>query len=375
MRILLIANFLPDKQESMQRFGDLLDAGLRAMGHEVEALRPEPFMARLLRKRTWRQKWLGYVDKFLIFPWVLMRRVKSCDVVHICDHSNSMYTRFLRGRPNVVTCHDLIAVRSALGEVPESPTGWTGRVLQRSILSGLRRAQFVACVSEHTMRDVLRIVGRERASTCRIHNGFNYAYGPMDQLDAGRRVRLLTGDEVPPFFLHVGGNQPYKNRPGVLEIFASLISLEQFSRHRLIMVGKPFTDQMRSLIEKRNLGEHIVELTSVTNEDLHALYSLAEGLIFPSLDEGFGWPVVEAQVCGCPVFTSNRSPMTEIGGSAAVYFDPLDPSSAAEKIAQGLSRRRQMVEQGLENAKRFAASTMLESYASLYRIVSAPQDR
>lgn len=366
MRILLLANFLPDQQVSMQFFSELLSSGMAARGHDVEVLRPEPFFARLVDRPAGLQKWLGYIDKFLLFPFVLARRAKRFDLVHICDHSNSMYTAFLRGRPNVVTCHDLIAVRSALGEIPENATGWSGRVLQRAILRGLQRAQFVACVSEHTRRDVLRVAGLERSATCCIPNGLHYPYARMERTEAIRRASLLIADATSPFLLHVGGNQWYKNRTGALEIFARLHTKPEFSGYRLIMVGKPFTAEMRDLVEKERLRGDVVEVAQLSNEDLRALYSLAEGLVFPSLEEGFGWPIVEAQACGCPVFTSNRSPMTEVGGTAAVYFEPLDPDGAADGIAGALLRRAAMIEAGFENARRYEAAPMLEAYEAVY---------
>lgn len=366
MRILLIANFAPDQQVSMRLFSEMLGSGLAARGHDVEVLRPEPYFARLLGRPAGIQKWLGYLDKFVLFPFVLIRRARHCDVVHICDHSNSVYTAFLRGKPNLVTCHDLMAVRSALGEIPENPTGASGRVLQRAILRGLRRAQFVACVSEHTRRDVIRVARLSPAATACVHNGLNYAYAPMEKAEA-IAASGLPADDGRPFLLHVGGNQWYKNRTAALEIFAHLRDRTELTGYRLIMVGKPFTWEMRRLIEQRNLRRAVTELTRASNENLRALYSLAEGLVFPSLDEGFGWPIVEAQACGCPVFTSDRSPMTEVGGTAAVYFDPLDPVGAAEQIAKSLPRRAELIEPGLRNARRFEASTMLETYAELYR--------
>jgi glycosyltransferase involved in cell wall biosynthesis len=371
LRILLIANFKPDRQESMARFCELVRCGMARNGDDIDVLRPEPVFTRLLPDAARAQKWLGYIDKFLLFPFVLRRAVKSYEMIHICDHSNSMYTRFLRGKPSVVTCHDLLAVRSALGEIPENPTGWSGRVLQRSILRGLQRAHFIVCVSEETKRDLLRLTRREAGLTSCVHNGLNYPYSPMRTVEAQERVRPLLADQsasgvTRPFFLHVGGNQWYKNRLGVLKIFACLRERREFSRRRLVMVGKPFTAEMRSLVASRGLSGDVVELTSLPNEDLRALYSLAEGLLFPSLAEGFGWPIVEAQACGCPVFTTNRPPMNEIGGAAALYFDPGDPNGAAAAIGGGIGQRGRMAEQGLENAKRFGAEGMLRVYREIY---------
>jgi glycosyltransferase involved in cell wall biosynthesis len=368
LRILLIANFLPDEQQSMSRFCDLLAQGLTAHGDFVSVLRPEPFFIRLSRSSVLR-KWLGYLDKYLLFPPRLSRGLNGYDFVHICDHSNSMYTHWLRDKPHSVTCHDLMAVRSALGEIPENPTRWTGRILQRSILRGLRRAHTVVCVSRKTQGDLLRLGGRTEARTPCVVNGLNYAYAPMGPDEALRTVEPLLPDPGRPFFVHVGGNSWYKNRIGLLRIFDCLRSRDRFARHRLILAGKPGDAEMHEFLRSRDLGGDVMELRSPSNEELRALYSLAEGLIFPSLEEGFGWPILEAQACGCPVFTSNRAPMTEVGGAAAVYFDPGNPAAACEAIAASLSRREELSFQGIENARRFSSDGMIAAYREIFSAV------
>jgi glycosyltransferase involved in cell wall biosynthesis len=271
----------------------------------------------------------------------------------------------------MITCHDLLAVRSALGEIPANPTGWSGRILQRAIRRGLERAQCVACVSEKTRRDLLRLTRRDPELTPRVYNGLNYPYRPMERVEAQQRVRqLLAGqsavEATMPFLVHVGGNQWYKNRLGVLEIFASLRNKVDFRRYRLIMVGKPFTAELHKFIASHDMQADVVELTSVANEDLRAMYSLAEGLVFPSIEEGFGWPIIEAQACGCPVFTSNRPPMNEIGGDAAGYFDPGDMKGAAAVIDESDGSRAFMAERGIANATRFSAVGMLGEYREAY---------
>merc|ERR1711912_68703 len=98
-------------------------------------------------------------------------------------------------------------------------------------------------------------------------------------------------------------------------------------------------------------------------------YSSATALLFPSLQEGFGWPIIEAQACGCPVFTSNRPPMTEVGGEAALYINPNNPETAAKKIASILPRLADFKEKSILNAQRFTTEKMLSSYSQVYRKV------
>ena len=88
MKISLVGNYLPDNQQSMQRFALMLEEGLRARGQEVELLRPTPRFGR--GGNDFVSKWAAYIDKYVLFPGALRRAVAGSDVVHICDHSNAI---------------------------------------------------------------------------------------------------------------------------------------------------------------------------------------------------------------------------------------------------------------------------------------------
>ena len=351
----------------MQRFAAALREGLMEAGHEVRVLRPDAYLGRLWPSATGIGKWLGYVDRLAVFPVVLRRALRWPDVVHVCDHANAIYVKYLTGHPHIVTCHDMLAIRSARGEIPQNPTRWTGRQYQRMILDGLNNAQRVACVSRSTMEDLLRISKLPAQRVGVIPNGLNYPYRPMRSEEAKGRLAQLgpVGDQ--PFFLHVGGNLWYKNRPGVLEIFSHLVNYQPASSFKLIMVGPPLTAAMRRSISDHGISERVIELQNVDNEDLRALYSMAKALLFPSFYEGFGWPIVEAQACGCPVFTSNRPPMTDVAGSGACYVDPTHPQEAAQQISARLGTLCNLRERGLQNVGRFTLSRMIEGYVREYQ--------
>jgi len=199
------------------------------------------------------------------------------------------------------------------------------------MIKGLNQAQKVACVSEQTKSDVLRLTFLDESAVSVICVGLNYPYTPMTAREAKQRLEALGISLNCRFILHVGANHWYKNRMGVLSIFERLLKLKQ-SELYLVMVGKPMTDEMRYFIKTHKLANKLIELVKVDNENLRSLYSSATALLFPSLQEGFGWPIIEAQACGCPVFTSNRPPMNDVGGEAAIYIEPDNPQSAAEKI-------------------------------------------
>ena len=352
MKVLLVANYLHDRQESMLRFAAALAEGLRAGGVDVQLVRPEPLFGKLHPRGTGLGKWLGYLDKFLLFPPRLRRLASAVDMVHICDHSNSMYVKPIATRPHLVTCNDMLAIRSALGEFPQNPTGWSGKILQRWILAGLRQARRLTCISEATRRDVLRLTGHRPPAVRVTCMGQNFPYRP------GARC----GGTAEPYILHVGGAQWYKNRPGVIAIHAALRARLGPRTPRLVLVGPPCP------------APGVETRSEVDNATLAALYSGAELLLFPSYEEGFGWPIIEAQACGCRVVTTGKEPMTEVGGRAAYYLqDPNDAAAGAalvEKVlAQDEVARAETVQAGIENAARFSTERMVREYLAIYREV------
>lgn len=364
MKILLIGNYAYQAQESMQRFAFVLSQGLMEAGHEVRVLRPKAYLGRLCPSATGIGKWLGYIDRFVVFPFILRRVLRWPDVVHVCDQANAMYVQYLASLPYIVTCHDMLAIRSALGEISRNPTQWTGVRLQRMILDSLNHSKRVICVSQTTMEDLLRISKLQADQVGIVPNGLNYPYRPMALVEVRHRLANLGLKDSWPFFLHVGGNQWYKNRSGVLRIFSRLATMR--SNHRLVMVGQPLTPEMKRVVTQQGLEERVIELHGVSNEDLRALYSSADALLFPSWNEGFGWPIIEAQACGCPVVTSYRSPMKEVAGDAAVYIDPDDINAAAQIINAGFPKFAKLRKEGQINAKCFDLKKMVHAYIQEY---------
>jgi glycosyltransferase involved in cell wall biosynthesis len=364
MKILLISNYILDKQESMLRFTDILQKEFKKKGHRVRVIRPKPVFGKFF-KENWRgaEKWFAYIDKFLIFPAEIKKAKKWADVVHIIDHGNSYYVRSLRHVPCVVTCCDLLAVRSALGEFRQNPVKWTGRIFQKIILSSIIKADFIACISKNTKQDLLRLSKVYPQNADVVYMGQNYGYKPMEKKKSLEYLKKLSINSK--YFFHISNSNWYKNRIGLLKIFNDLAKKKK--NINLVMAGFSLGNDLQQYIKQNNLDRKIIFLGNVSNEELRALYSSAVALIYPSLQEGFGWPVAEAQACGCPVFTSNRAPMTEVGGDAAVYFDPENPRRAAEIIARNMNNRKKMKQLGLKNAKRFSTDKMVRKYIEIYK--------
>jgi len=371
MKVLLIANYVPDGQTSMLAFQRVLERELPRIGCELRVISPPRRVLRVpFGSRWW--KWLGYIDKFVLFIPSLARQARWADVVHVVDHSNAMYIPWLSSKPNVITCHDVIAVQASKGMIEGWDVGWTGRIFQRLILKGLGRADLITCVSELTRRDLLALgIADERRITT-VLNGLNDDFSPVAPEEAGRLIARFDISMQDKYLMHVGWDLPRKNRMAVLQAF---IALQQRAAaagtapvaNRLLFVGPDLSPEMAALASQHGVADLIKTVQKVSHEELRALYGAATALLFPSLQEGFGWPVIEAQACGCPVFTSNLPPMNEIGGEGAEYVDPHDPQAIAGSIERAAARLPDMRRLGLENAAHYSAEQMAANYVAAYK--------
>lgn len=373
MKVLLVSNYVPDGQTSMLAFKEVLARELPRQGCEVRIVTPSRIVARVpTTSRLW--KWLGYVDKFILFLPRLRREARWADIVHIGDHSNGMYVPRVLDRPNLITCHDVIAIQASLGMVPGWHVGWSGRLFQRLIFGGLAQADLIACVSERTRRDLLSLKLADERKTETVLNGLNADFSPVPPAEAAAliaRFGLAPGEK---YLIHVGWDMPRKNRLAVLQTF---IALQQRAAaagvpppvERLVFVGPELSEPMAALAQEQGVADKVLAVQKVSHEELRALYASACALLFPSLQEGFGWPAIEAQACGCPVFTSDLSPMNEIGGEGAVYIDPNDPVQIAQAIEQAVPRFGEMRRLGLENARHYSSQQMTANYVAAYRKV------
>jgi len=368
----------------MLRLSELFSTVLEEAGFETETIRPIDRVGKLRRFFPRLEKWLGYVDKYLIFPWELFLRTLrgrgDKDVVyHITDHSNAVYSFVLRGQPRIATCNDVLAIRSALGDIPENPTGFTGRLLQKAILAGLRKTPRIVCISENSANELRRLTGDHGLKITSALLPLNFGFSPMPKEEAIAAVRRL-GKEVAKaarsgFILHVGGNQWYKNRVGVCAIYAELARLRTGLDQPtipLVLAGKEPSPELAEFA-RNNSKLEIVFVTAPSNEEVRALYSLATAFLFPSLQEGFGWPIVEAMACGCPVVTTARAPMTEGGGAAALYIHPSDVKGSARVVNEVAgwsdSERAARIQTGFANVERFSRRSLAEHYSSAYEDV------
>jgi glycosyltransferase involved in cell wall biosynthesis len=263
----------------------------------------------------------------------------------------------------------MLAVRGGLGEETDCPASLMGRILQRWILRGLGCAAAVACVSKATTADARRMVrqrdGKPRITLVEI--GLSYPYKKLTREAARAGLRAIKTLELErPFILHVGSNLRRKNREGVLRIFAQCCEALDA---QMVFAGSGLDESLRAQARKLEIENRIVEVANGSNEMFEALYSEAHALLYPSRFEGFGWPIIEAQACACPVVCSSSDPMGDVAGGGGLLREPDDEEGFAAdllRLADPVERERWSA-RALENAKRFSTARMISEYRALYR--------
>jgi glycosyltransferase involved in cell wall biosynthesis len=267
------------------------------------------------------------------YPLGLPRTARRFEVLHCPSYRAPFRSR----TPLVVTVHDLALLRH-----PELFNRWSRRYGRFAVPRVVRAARRVIAVSEFTRDELTELLDVDPDRIRVVPNGISGLFAPEGAAGEGDYV------------LAVGTLEPRKNL------------------HRLIEAARGLEAELR-IVGRRGWGDVAVDesgvrwLGEVPDEELAVLYRGARCVAYPSLYEGFGYPVVEGMACGAPVVTSAGGATEEIAGGAAVLVDPLDPESIRAGIEEAIARRDELVPQGLERAKAFAPERFAEATVAIYR--------
>lgn len=308
----------------MPRFAQMILVGMKQKGHEVLVWSPKPVFFKMAFKNSFLEKWLGYVDQYLVFPLVIKLRLQKCTkntLFVFADNALGPWVPLVSHRLHVVHCHDFLAQQSAFGLLPENKTGISGKYYQKFIRWGYRKADNFICISKNTQTDLHLLLTKTLKISQVVYNGLNQNFEPAanktqlrEALSNRYGIDLSMG-----YILHVGGNVFYKNKLGVLEIYDQWAN-DFVAKVPLILVGEPASEEMLAFKKKSIVSQSIYFITHVDDLQLQQLYQAASVMVFPSLYEGFGWPIVEAMASGCLVITTNENPMKEVAGDAGFYI-------------------------------------------------------
>lgn len=219
----------------------------------------------------------------------------------------------------------------------------------------VRKAASLAVVSLFTEKDVEERYGTSSSKFTIVYNGVKEGFRPLDwEAQAAIKDQYTGGKE---FFLYVGAIQPRKNLVNLLKAF-SIFKKRQKSEWKLVLAGRLAwkTGDFETLLSTYKYRDDVVLTGYLPEESLVQLTASAYALVYPSLFEGFGVPVVEGMRSGVPVLTSAATSMEEVAGEAALYFDPKDPADIADKmmrIYKDEPLRSTLVARGLERSRQF----------------------
>lgn len=385
MKIVLFTH--PDflGSQSMPRYANMLLNGMKERGHEVVVWSPTSRFYKLPLKKSLK-KWLGYIDQYLVFPLeVKLKLYKSQnDTLFVfADQALGPWVPLVKNRKHVVHCHDFLALKSALGRIPENLTSFSGKKYQNYIRNGFSKGKNFISISKKTQQDLHELHQGEIVNSVVCYNGLNrpfQALSPAESrslLEDKWNISLSEG-----YIMHIGGNQYYKNRKGVIEIYDSWRNIND-KKIPLILIGSQPSDDLADLRQKSLFKEDIHFITNLSDEFINHAYSGAICLLFPSLDEGFGWPIVEAMASGCPVITTNKAPMNEVGGKASFYIERKpneimllkdwkeEAASVLEKvISLSKSERKERIEIALNQSEKFNTEYSLNAIEVFYREIN-----
>ena len=262
---------------------------------------------------------------------------------------------------NITTVHDLVVYK-----YPETSSPSIIAVQKRRLARVIKHCRLILSDSMATKKDIIDILQVNENRISVVYPGISPIFKPVPE-EKIKKVSKKYNINY-PYILSVGTNEPRKNITSSVDAFniflKNLPPRETKEKPALIIVGKKGW--------KSNFSSHtpeIINLGSVDRQDLPSLYGGARFLVYPSLYEGFGLPVVEAMACGCPVITSNKGSLAEVAGQAALIVDPQKPEDLAIamiNLETDNTLRKKLIAAGLINCRRFSWSTAVEKVLLAY---------
>ena len=306
----------------MEVYADALFDALRATsppGARVEQFRPaNPF------PRQWTGPWLDRMARYCSYPLQARRHQRAIN--HIIDHGYAHLLMALDPRRTVITVHDLIPIAANRGKIP-------GLRRYRPLLSEfsgrfLRKARWLIAVSQQTKTDLIELGSVPDYKIRVIPQGLSRQFRVLTKTSKAELRHRLGLEPKDGFLILITGRQFYKNNETSLRVLHELRRNSNLDC-RILWLGNRLAKQ-HPQVRQLGLDSVVTGIEPKETESLVEIYNAVDCLLFPSLYEGFGMPVVEAQAIGKPVLCGNVTSLPEVAGEAALIFDPRLPSGARQ---------------------------------------------
>lgn len=381
MNIIFFAHPKFFAHQSMPRFTNMLVEGMKAKGHNISVWTASPIFIKLAFIPFFK-KWLGYIDLYVVFPIIAKKRIQKCPyntLFVFIDQALGIWIPLVSKKPHVVHCHDFLAQLSALGEIPQSKTSFTGKIYQQLIRNGYTKAKNFISVSKNTENDLLRFLVNKNIRSNVVYNGFSRKFNIGNVSKARCYITKKTSISLEDgYIMHIGGNQWYKNRIDVVNLYGEW--RQAYKKNiPLLLIGQSPDNSLFQAYIKSAYKADIHFLTNMPDDLVTNIYQGATMLLYPSLAEGFGWPIAEAMACGCPVITTNEPPMTEVGANTAFYIEkrPLSEHNYSEWLNAGSeviekvnsldgNARNKVIQNGRKMVEKFNTEEALKKIENIY---------
>lgn len=311
-----------------------------------------PGQERLAKSENWPD---SFIFKVINFPrlWTqlglaIRTFLDPLDVLFVPSHTLPLIRK--PGLKTVITVHDLGA---------EYLPGFhqLKQVLYLKLMTyyQLKGATKIIAVSEATKKDLIKKTGIKSEKISVVYEGVE----DRIKSDSIRDTLKQYGLEKNKYFIFVGTLQPRKNLERSIKAFSKFLNNTSAKDFKLVLSGQKGWkyENIYSLPQQVGIEDNVVFTGRVSDQDLAVLYSQASALVYPSLFEGFGLPILEAYSYGCPVITSNISSMPEIAGNAALLVNPYKEDeiySAMLKIVTNDNLRKGLIQKGSKRVKDFS---------------------
>lgn len=325
-------------------------------GNRTPLYAPQGNCTEIKPEKFW---WKNLNNAWRSFQITKLAKKLELDIYHGLSHELPVGIE-KTGIKSVVTIHDLIYLRYS-----EFFRRIDRNIYDRKFRHACRVADRIHAISEQTKRDLVTYFSVPEEKIQVVYQSVNPLF--FQQADAETKLQFRKKKQLPAkFILTVGTVEPRKN---LLALLGGMVS--SGINIPLVVVGKPtkYQQKAEAFISANKESLQVIFLTGIQNHELALLYQLAEVMIYPSLFEGFGLPVAEAQASGCPVITSNTSSLPEAGGDAAIYISPENPEEigkAIDSLLNDKNLREILIINGKRNAQRFLPEILASQLKELY---------
>lgn len=330
------------------------------------------------RPISWIKKWPGLLGSKSV-NWIrlgskmtgyIKRKDKNqYDLFHATNQSLSWLAP--RFEPFLLTVHDIIELNDSQDK--------KASILNKYLYNGITKARHIVSVSNYTKEQLQKQLNIPPSEITVIHNGvspkFHQIINFLDSIAGLELRKSLKLNQDTKVILFVGSDHPRKNAATAIRAF-TLIKKE-VPNSVFIKIGEPGISQEREklldLISKHRLKDSVRLISNVTTEDLVLYYNLADVLLFPSKNEGFGLPALQAMACGLPVVAANATSLPEIVGDAALLINPDEPNQISRtclELLQDKTKSESLSQSGLARAEKFSWQEAANKLAATYQTLT-----